>query len=140
MLLHKNTSERLKLASNDLMEWFSKNKIKVSSVKFHLLTSSNDELVQILCRYVINSTKCEKLLRNNYKLDFNIYVNNTSNNAGQKIPALCRINSFMNLPKRQFLNECSFHSLVRQFFFSLEVPHILIIIVYNNCIFSRLRK
>ena len=65
-VIESNTNKALRnleLASNYLLEWFSKNKIKASPNNFHLLTHLNDELKICINDVVINSsTKCEKLL------------------------------------------------------------------------------
>ena len=52
----KEAIESVELASNDLMEWFPKNKMKVNPDKFHLLTSWNDKLKICIADDVVNST------------------------------------------------------------------------------------
>ena len=119
-VINENKTESLNLASNNLMEWFSNNKTKVNSGKFHLLICSSDEM-KICLNDVINSITCEKLLRKNCILNFNIYIT-IRNKAEPKNSALCKITPFMELPKTEFLNNCTFHALIRHFSFSLDVP------------------
>ena len=91
-VIEGNTKESLRsleLASNDLLEQFSNNKIKASPDKVHLLTSLNDELKIRINDVVINSSsKCKKLLGViiDNTLNFNNHNNLMSKETGQKTP------------------------------------------------------
>ena len=105
----KEVINSLKEASDELFYWFADNQMKVNPDKCHLLTISSDICVDI---YNIKSSKCEKLLgiKIDNKLNFNTHVDEICKKAGQKLNALSRVNSYIDLSKRRILLNAFFIS------------------------------
>ena len=91
----KEVINSLKEPSIELFYWFGDNQMKANPDKFHLLTSSSDELS--ICVYKnncnIKHSKCEKLLslKIDNKLSFNTHIDEICKTEGQKLNALSRV-------------------------------------------------
>ena len=85
--------------------------MEVNPDKFHLLTSSSDELKLCINDDDINSTKCKKLLGAmiDSKLSFNTHINVVCYKKN-RTNSFCIVqnNSFYVVAKEAALNECIF--------------------------------
>ena len=90
--------------SKTLLEWFCNNSLKANPDKFHLILSNSDEdkLVKIQ-QFEIYNSNCEKLLgvKIDNKLSFEDHVTDLCTKASQKLHALSRIATFMNVQQRK---------------------------------------
>ena len=97
--------------------------MKANPDKCHLLTSNSDKLSVFVDNYNIKSSKCEKHLgiKIDDKLRFNTHVDEICKKAGQKLNALSRVTSYMDLSKRRillnefFISQSSYCPLVWMF-------------------------
>ena len=86
--------------------------MKANPDKCHLLTSSIDKVSICVDNYNIKSSKCEKLLgiKIDNKLNFKTHVDEIYKKAWQKLNALSRVTSYMDLSKRRRLLNAFFIS------------------------------
>ena len=86
--------------------------MKANPDKRHLLTSSIDKVSICVDNYNIKSSKCEKLLgiKIDNKLNFKTHVDEIYKKAWQKLNALSRVTSYMDLSKRRRLLNAFFIS------------------------------
>ena len=86
--------------------------MKANPDKCHLLTSSSDEVSICVDNDNAKSSKCEKLLgmKIDSKLNFNMHVDEICKKAGQKLNALSRVTTYMDLSKRRILLNAFFIS------------------------------
>ena len=96
--------KKLEEDSQSLIEWVNNNALRANPDKFHLLLSSSDENISInVDQYQIYNSQHEKLLGitidNNMKFDE--HVSMLCKKASQKLHALARVSTFMNLEQRR---------------------------------------
>ena len=93
--------EKLKVKANDIFQWFNENAIKENTDKCHLLITTNEERNISIRGEKIQNRKSEKLLGVSIdnKLYFTEHVHKICDKASQKLNALARLSSFMNLEK-----------------------------------------
>ena len=86
--------------------------MKANPDKCHLLTSSSDKVSICVDNYNIKSSKCEKLLgiKIDNKLNFKTHVDEIYKKSWQKLNALSRVTSYMDLSKRRRLLNAFFIS------------------------------
>ena len=104
--------ESLESSTNTLFKWFSDNSMKSNAKKCHLLTKSDNPVsVKIGDTEIINSNQ-EKLLGINIdcSLTFETHVNQICKKASQKLSAISRISSFMNITQRKLIVNAFFKS------------------------------
>ena len=92
--------------SNTLLEWVKNNGLKANPDKFHIiLNGSHEDEFIIVDEYVIQNSKCEKLLgiKIDYELSFDDHVTDLCKKASRKLHALSRISKFMNYKKRRLV-------------------------------------
>ena len=101
----KEIINSLKEASDKIFYWFADNQMKANPDKCHLLTSSSGEVSICVDNYNIKSSKSEKFLgiKIDSKLNFNTHVDEICMKEGQKLNALSRVSSYMDLSKRLIL-------------------------------------
>ena len=97
--------EMLEIAATKLFHWFKDNNLKANADKCHLLLSTNESEQININDTIIESSKAEKLLGIliDNKLNFDKHVSSLCVKAGQKLHALSRISSFMNIKKRKLI-------------------------------------
>ena len=95
--------ERLEIAAITLFDWFKDNYLKANAEKCHLLLSTNETQQMQINETIIDSSNKQKLLGVliDNKLSFDQHVSNLCIKANQKLHALSRISSFMNIEKRK---------------------------------------
>ena len=92
--------------SKKLIQWVSENFLTANADKFHLITSDpNLSLSVKVDKYTIANTTSQKLLgiTIDNKLTFDEHISRLCNKASQKLHALARIATYMNLSKRRII-------------------------------------
>ena len=86
--------------------------MKVNAEKCHLLLSLNNDLNANIGEEIIKCSNDEKLLgvTIDNKLSFVKHINNVCDKASQKLNALARISSYMNLNKRKLIMKAFINS------------------------------
>ena len=99
-------------SSKILFQWFTNNYMKANADKCHLLLSTNEVFSANIDNAVIQNSTTEKLLgiTIDYKLSFDSHVSNLCKKAGQKLNALARIASYMNINHRRIVMKAFIHS------------------------------
>ena len=100
----KEVTEALENSFKEIMQWVSNNHMKANADKWHLLTNSNEESTICIDNNIIVNSKCEKLLQNWVKANFNAHSNDTYNKTRQKQSAFFRITRYIDIPKRRILH------------------------------------
>ena len=104
--------KKLEKISTVLLTWFKNNGMKANADKCHLLISLTDNLETSIGGEIIKSSANEKLLGvtidNN--LNFEKHINNICDKASQKLNALARVSSYMDLHKRKLIMKAFIHS------------------------------
>ena len=95
----------LENTSVELLERFSDNQMKANLDKCHFITSERKDLVINAENDQITKSKCKKLLgiKRDHKLTFNAHIDEVCKKARQKVNALSRVISYMNITKRRTL-------------------------------------
>ena len=103
---------KLEKVSVNLLKWFKNNGMKVNTEKCHLLLSLNNDLNANIGETIIKCSNDEKLLgvTIDNKLSFVKHINNMCDKASQKLNALARISSYMNLNKRKLIMKAFINS------------------------------
>ena len=97
------------MASEKLLkfiQWLSKNFLTANTDKFHLITSDPDFSLSVkVDKYTIANTTSQKLLgiTIDNKLTFDEHISRLCNKASQKLHALARIATYMNLSERRII-------------------------------------
>ena len=89
-----------------LIQWISQNFLTANADKFHLITSGpNLSLSVKVDKYTIANSTSQKLLgiTIDNKLTFDEHISRLCNKASQKLHALARIVTYMNLSKRRII-------------------------------------
>ena len=96
--------QKLENAAQTLFQWFSD--------KCHFLCNSNSEVSLTTETQKIKNSKFEKLLgiKLDSKLNFNSYIHDICQKAGQKLNAISRITPYMDFAKRRLLVNAFFYS------------------------------
>ena len=104
--------KKLENISIALLTWFKNNGMKANANKCHLLLSCNNDLEANIGDAIIKSSDSEKLLgvTIDNKLNFEKHVNNLCTKASQKLNALARVSSYMDLPKRRIIMKAFINS------------------------------
>ena len=99
--------KKLEKISIALLTWFKNNGMKANAEKCHLLLSLSNDAEANIGEAIIKSRNDEKLLGViiDNKLNFEKHVNNICDKASQKLNALARVSSYMDLHKRTANNE-----------------------------------
>ena len=111
----KEAIELLEHAAVELFQWFSNNQVKASPDKCHLITIKINDIAFNVEKNPIKSSKCEHLLgfKIDYMLTFNSDIDKLCKKGGQKIYALSRIVTYMNVEYGSLFKIYSlFHSLI----------------------------
>ena len=98
---HQFVIEELEKSSAILFKWLGNNFMKVNTDKSHLLLSGNTKLASNIDNNTIESEMKQELLGITIdpNLSFEEHVNNICKKASQKLNALARISSFMDIQK-----------------------------------------
>ena len=99
--------------SKNLFEWFEMNMFKSNPAKSHLILSSNDTTKKTMMHGIMiqNETRVELLgVTIDNALLFDSHVTNLCKKASNKLHALARISSYMDLNKRKSLMNAFFVS------------------------------
>ena len=101
----QSTIASLEIATNKLFEWFSYNSMKANAEKCHLIVSSYEKLSVRIENFDIENSKCEKLLgiQIDSRLTFKNHVSTICKKTSQKLHALARISSYMNISQRRVI-------------------------------------
>ena len=101
----KEVIQKLENAAKTLFQWFSDNQIKANPDKYHFLCSSNSEVSLTIKNQKIKNSNLGKLLgiKLDAKLNFNSYIHDICQKAGQKLNAISRITPYMDFAKRLLL-------------------------------------
>ena len=93
--------EKFKVKANDIFQWFNENAMKENADKCHLLITTNEERNIFIRGEKMQNIKSEKLLgvAIDNKLYFTEHVHKICDKASQKLNALARLSTFMNLEK-----------------------------------------
>ena len=102
---HQAVIEDLEKSSAILFNWLKSNYMKVNTDKSHLLLSGNIKLTSNIDNNIIESEEKQELLDViiDSRLTFEEHVNNLCKKASQKLNALARISSYMDIPKRRII-------------------------------------
>ena len=102
---HQAVIEDLEKSSAILFNWSKSNYMKVNTDKSHLLLSGNIKLTSNIDNNITESEEKQELLGViiDSRLTFEEHVNNLSKKASQKLNALARISSYMDIPKRRII-------------------------------------
>ena len=97
--------QNIEQSSSALFEWLKKNYMKINTDKSHLLMSGNLKVVAVIDSNLIESENEQELLGVliDSRLTFKSHVNNICKKASQKLNALARISSYMDIQKRRTL-------------------------------------
>ena len=81
--------------------------MKANHCKCHLLVKGKNDGTMNVGWFEIKNTECDKLLgiKVDCKLKFENYLDGVIEKANNKINALSRFKPFMNLPKKENVNE-----------------------------------
>ena len=103
---------KLESVSVELLKWFKNNGMKANTDKCHLLISLQNDLEANIGETIIKSSNSEKLLGViiDNKLNFEKHINNLCDKASQKLNALARVSSYMDLPKRKLIMKAFINS------------------------------
>ena len=102
----KNTQDVITSLENCalvLFKWFENNLMKANSDKSHLLLSTSTSSTANINGDIIKNSESEKLLgvTIDYKLNFEEHLSKVCDKASQKLNALARISSYMNINQRK---------------------------------------
>ena len=102
----KNTQDVITSLENCalvLFKWFENNLMKANSDKSHLLLSTSTPSTANINGDIIKNSESEKLLgvTIDYKLNFEKHLSKVCDKASQKLNALARISSYMNINQRK---------------------------------------
>ena len=102
----KNTQDVITSLENCalvLFKWFENNLMKANSDKSHLLLSTSTSSTANINGDIIKNSESEKLLgvMIDYKLNFEEHLSKVCDKANQKLNALARISSYMNINQRK---------------------------------------
>ena len=102
----KNTQDVITSLENCalvLFKWFEKNLMKANSDKSHLLLSTSTSSTANINGDIIKNSESEKLLvvTIDYKLNFEEHLSKVCDKSSQKLNALSRISSYMNINQRK---------------------------------------
>ena len=102
----KNTQDVITSPGNCalvLFKWFENNLMKANSDKSHLLLRSSTSSTANINGDIIKNSESEKLLgvTIDYKLNFEEHLSKVCDKASQKLNALARISSYMNINQRK---------------------------------------
>ena len=102
---HQAVIEDLEKSSAILFNWLKSNYMKVNTDKSNLLLSGNIKLTSDIDNNIIESEEKQELLGViiDSRLTFEEHVNNLCKKASQKLNALARISSYMDIPKRRII-------------------------------------
>ena len=102
---HQAVIEDLEKSSAILFNWLKSNYMKVNTDKSHLLLSGNIKLTSNIDNNIIEYEEKQELLGViiDSRLTFEEHVNNICKKASQKLNALARISSYMDIPKRRII-------------------------------------
>ena len=130
----KNTQDVITSLENCalvLFKWFENNLMKANSDKSHLLLSTSTSSTANINGDIIKNSESEKLLgvTIDYKLNFEEHLSKVCDKASQKLNALARISSYMNINQRKrimraFISSQFGYSPIAWFFSSR---------IINNC-------
>ena len=103
---------KLESISANMFKWFKHNGMKANADKCHLLLSAQKGLAANIGEVLIKSSDSEKLLgvTIDNKLNFEKHINNLCDKASQKLNALARMSSYMDLPKRRLIMKAFINS------------------------------
>ena len=103
---------KLEKISIVLLTWFKNNGMKANADKCHLLLSLTNNLEANIDGTIIKCSDNEKLLgvTIDNKLKFEKHINNICGKASQKLNALARVSSYMDLPKRRLIMKAFINS------------------------------
>ena len=104
--------KKLEKISIVLLTWFKNNGVKANADKCHLLLSLSNNLEANIGGAIVKSSDNEKLLgvTIDNKLKFEKHVNNICDKASQKLNALARMSSYMDLHKRRLIMKAFINS------------------------------
>ena len=102
----KNTQDVITSLENCalvLFKWFENNLMKANSDKSDLLLSTSTSSTANINGDIITNSESEKLLgvTIDYKLNFEEHLSKVCDKASQKLNALARISSYMNINQRK---------------------------------------
>ena len=102
----------LKEIGENLVNWFSNNKMKLNTDKFYLLSNSQEPNTLKIGDLHINNSLSEKLLRITFdcKLKFHKHIENISQKASQKLNTLAILAPYMGTTKKGILMNAFFKS------------------------------
>ena len=109
---HQFVIEELEKSSAILFKWLGNNFMKVNTDKSHLLLSGNTKLASNIDNNTIESEMKQELLgiTIDSNLSFEEHASNICKKASQKLNALARISSYMDIQKRRaIMNEVIYH-------------------------------
>ena len=97
--------QKLELTTNNLFEWFKNNHMNAIADKCHLLVTRDTDVTAKIGELDVKNSMEEKLLgvKIDRKLSFDNHVSTLCKKARQKLHALQRVVSFMDLAKRNSL-------------------------------------
>ena len=97
--------QKLEIATNNLFEWFKNNHMKAKTDKCHLLVTRDTGVTAIIGEFDVKNSREEKIfgVKIDSKLSFKNHVSCLYKKASQKLHALARVVSFMDLAKRKSL-------------------------------------
>lgn len=97
--------QNLEQGGVELFKWFSNNFLKSNSEKSHVLFSSKELQLFNVCDSEIESSHCEKLLGITLEksLNFDYHVDSLCKKASQKLHALSRISTYMDINQRKLI-------------------------------------
>ena len=100
---HQLVIEKLEKSSATLFKWPANNFMKVNTDKSHLFLSGNTKLASNIDNNTIESEMKQELLRItiDLNLSFEEHINSICKKASQKLNALARISSYMDIQKRR---------------------------------------
>ena len=91
--------------------------------KCHLLVSGKNNVTMNASGFKIKNTECEKLLgiKVDYGLKFENYLSGVIKKASNKINALSKVTPFMNLSKKENVNEFFLYVAIQLFSTSVDM-------------------
>ena len=86
-----------------LFKWFENNLMKTNSDKSHLFLTTSMSSTANINGDIIKNSECEKLIgvAIDYKLNFEEHMSKVCDKASQKLNALARISSYMNINQKK---------------------------------------
>ena len=99
--------QKLELTTSNLFEWFKNNHMKANTDKCHLLVTRDTDVTVKIEEFDVKNSREEKLLgvKIDSKLSFENHVSSLCKKATQKLHALARVVSFMDLENRKSLRK-----------------------------------